>query len=131
MSDQPVDRDGNEQRAPINDHCIVFEGSGGPNGNYEGIRTFSGWVSKEAVQEFLSTYQGEDTIVASDVTREEAQRLCREVSGATQARAAVQRVREGEMNPEMAFLLGAMSVADDSAEKLYEYLAELERTLRK
>jgi hypothetical protein len=59
---------------------VVFEGTGGPNSNYLGIRTWTSFGSKKEFDEFMMRTGNKDTIVAEGVTEESAKDLTAETS---------------------------------------------------
>lgn len=59
---------------------VVLEGQGGPDSNYRGVRTITGFTSKEEFDEWKRNTANRDKIVAEGVSDTEAARLAAQTS---------------------------------------------------
>lgn len=57
-------------------YYVVFEGVGGDRSNYAGIRTMTGYKSKEDFERHQRQFPNRDLVIGQDLTLEEATKLC-------------------------------------------------------
>lgn len=54
---------------------VVFEGVGGDNSNYKGVRTITSFESKEAFDEWKKNSTNRDRVIAEGISDEEASEI--------------------------------------------------------
>jgi hypothetical protein len=96
----------------VTPYRVVYQGIGGPNSMYSGLRCF---IEYKSVEDFEARKtESRDIVIAQGVTLTEAKRLCNDVPGKTIARAAFDNgLNDGEMRMHvMNAILAAQSIND-------------------
>ncbi len=82
-------------------YLVVFEGNGGPNSNYRGVRTFVDYGSQERFEAARKEFEvGSDEVLAQGVTMEEAEAIVRATPIAAYLHAAIDETLENSPDPE-------------------------------
>jgi len=69
------------------DYNVVFEGTGKPGSNYEGMRTITSFDSEAQFEEWWKEYgEDRDIVVVKGVSFSEAQRIAKQSSGKNRVR---------------------------------------------
>jgi hypothetical protein len=103
---------------------VVFEGTGGPNSNYEGIRTWTTYASQEEFEEWRAAGRvGRDRIIAQGVSDQEANQLTAKTTGTARARLLKEQIRKHPEQEQYLWLKTFLIVSEEG--HVDEFLQEM------